>query len=189
MIVPNRNELVRIFEEISPSEPFGARDRAMIVLLANTALRVSELAGLDVHHLVEFGEVRDHVDVPREWAKGSHSRRVPLNTGARKAVAAILCFNDARGFSTAPDAPLLQDRWHRRLPVRSIQRMLQKYRERAQVSDGVTPHALRHYGADRALHRGANVRHLQTWLGHKRLETVQVYTRTHPEDLRQTVGL
>ena len=100
MIVPSRQELVRIFEGISPSEPFGTRDRAIIVLFANTALRVSELARLYVHHLVEFGEVRYHVDVPRELAKGSSSRRVALNPCARHAVVAILRFNDERGRST-----------------------------------------------------------------------------------------
>jgi len=187
MKVPTRDELVKIFESISPQEPFGIRNRAIIVLDANTALRVSELAGLNVRHVTELGNVRDLVDVPRQWAKGNHSRMVPLNLAARKAVAAILRFNEVRGFSTALEAPLLQDRWHRRLPVRSIQRMFQKYRERAEVCE-VTPHKLRHYCADRALHRGANYRSLQVLLGHQRIETVEIYTHVSPEDLRQTVG-
>lgn len=188
MKVPVRNELVQIFLAIGPREPFGERDRALIVLVANTGLRVSEVAGLDVAHVVQLGQVRDALEVPRAWAKGSHSRTVPLNASARKAVGVILRFNQARGFATGPDSPLLQDRFHRRLPVRSIQRMLQKYRERAEVF-GVTPHKLRHYFATRALHkRGASVRSVQVLLGHKHVETTELYTHVNPEDLRQAVG-
>ena len=188
MIVPTREELVQIFEVIGTREPFGRRDRAVIVLFANTALRISELAGLDVHHVVGGGQVRAHFDVPRQWAKGAHSRRLPINEGARKAILALLRFNEERGFSTAPGAPLVQDRWHRRAPISSIQRMLQKYRERADVSDQITPHTLRHYAADRSLHRGTSPRVLQALLGHERLDTVSVYTRATAQDLRQAVG-
>ena len=45
MKIPLREELVRMLEAIGPTEPFGLRDRALIVLFANTGLRVSELAG------------------------------------------------------------------------------------------------------------------------------------------------
>lgn len=188
MKVPTRKELVSILESISPREPFGLRDRAVIVLFANTGLRVSELAGLDVRHVVAGGQIRDSLDVPREWAKYRHSRTVPLNPAARKAIAIILRFNLARGFSTAPGAPLVQDRWHRRVPVRSLQRMMQIYRERAEASDQITPHALRHYCADRALRRCRKPRAVQALLGHRRLETIEVYTQATLEDLRETVG-
>jgi len=189
MIVPSREELIQIFQAIGLNEPFGARDRAVIVLFANTGLRVSELSGLDVHHVVGADQVvREQLDVCRQWAKGGHVRRIPLNAAARKAIRQLLAFNEARGFSTERGAPLVQDRFHRRIPVRSIQRMLQKYRERAQASDRITPHTLRHYTADRAVHRGANPRFVQVLLGHKRLETVQVYTRATAADLRQAVG-
>ena len=66
--------------------------------------------------------------------------------------------------------------------------MLQKYRERAEVSDQITPHTLRHFAADRSHHRGTSPRVLQAWLGHQRLETVGVYTRATAQDLRQAVG-
>ena len=113
---------------------------------------------------------------------------VPLNAAARKAIAVILRFNVARRFSVDLDAPLVQDRWHRRVPVRSLQRMLQKYRERAQASRLLTPHALRHYFADRALHRGAKQRAIAVALGHRRLETLEIYTRATREDRRDVVG-
>ena len=187
MKVPTRKDLVQIFESIDPREPFGERDRAMIVLDSNTGLRVSELVGLDVCHVTQFGQVRESIEIPRQWAKGSHSRTVPLNAAARKAILVILRFNQSRGFSTAPDAPLLQDRWHRRLPVRSVQRMMQKYRERVEVF-GVTPHKLRHYCASRALNRGANLRSVQHLLGHLKVTSTEIYTHINPDDLRRAVG-
>ena len=188
MKIPTRDELVAMLEGISPREPFGQRDRAVIVLLANTGLRVSELAGLDVVDVVGNGQIRDEVDILRRWSKGRHSRIVPLNAAARKAIAVILRFNLARGFSVNANSPLVQDRWHRRVPVRSLQRMMQKYRERVQASRLLTPHSLRHYFADRALHRGAKQRAISVALGHKRLETLEVYTRATREDLREVVG-
>ena len=187
MKIPNRKELVQVFLSIKTTEPFGLRDRALIVLDANAGLRVSELSGLNVRDVAQLGQVRDAVDVSREWAKGAHSRNVPLNLAARKAILAILRFNESRGFSTAPEAPLLQDRYHRRLPVRSIQRMLQKYRERAGVAE-VTLHKLRHFFASRTLHRGANIRSLQHLLGHANVTTTEIYTHVNPEDLRRAVG-
>ena len=188
MKIPSRGELVRIFSVIDPRSPFGMRDRAVIVLGANTGLRVSELAGLNVNTMTTSEGVRDSFDVPRQWSKGQHTRNIPLNASAQKAVLQLLRFNQARGFSTEPTAPLIQDRWHRRVPVRSLQRMLQKYREIAEVSDQVTPHKLRHYCADRSLRRCGNPRAVQVLLGHKRLATVEVYTRATPEDVRKAVG-
>jgi len=63
MKVPERKELVQIFEAIGPREPFGSRDRGIVILFANTALRVSELSGLDVRHITQLEAVRDMLDV------------------------------------------------------------------------------------------------------------------------------
>ncbi len=169
MKIPAREELLKIFAVINPRSPFGIRDQAIIILAANTGLRVSEMAGLNVLTVHTSEGVRESFDVPREWAKGRHSRNIPLNPSAKKAIIHLLRFNQERGFSTEPNAPLIQDRWHRRIPVRSIQRMLQCYREMAEVSDQVTPHKLRHYAADWALRRCGN-------------------TRATPEDVRKAVG-
>lgn len=188
MKIPAREELSKIFGVIPDRSPFGKRDKAIIVLLANTGLRVSEAAGLNVHTVVTSEGARESFDVPRAWAKGRHSREIPLNPAAKKAIYQLLRFNQERGFSTEPTAPLLQDRWHRRIPVRSIQRMLQHYREVVEASDLITPHSLRHYFADRALRRCGMPRAVQVALGHKRLATVEVYTRATKEDVRKAVG-
>ena len=188
MKIPAREELIKIFGVIDPRSAWGKRDQAIIVFGANTGVRVSELVGLNVYTVMTSEGVRDAFDVPREWAKGKHVRQIPLNLSAQKSVLQLLRFNQARGFSTEPTAPLIQDRFHRRMPARSVQRMLQRYREMAEASDLLTPHALRHYFADRALRRCGNPRAVQTALGHRRLATVEVYTRATPEDVRKAVG-
>ena len=188
MKIPAREELIKIFGVIDPRSAFGKRDQAIIVFAANTGVRVSELCGLNVYTVMTSEGVRDAFDVPREWAKGKHVRQIPLTLSAQKAVLQLIRFNQARGFSTEPTAPLIQDRFHRRIPARSVQRMIQRYREMAEASDLLTPHALRHYFADRALRRCGNPRAVQTALGHRRLSTVEVYTRATPEDVRKAVG-
>ena len=86
-------------------------------------------------------------------------------------------FNQERGFSTEPTAPLLQDRWHRRIRVRSIQRMLQHYRELVEASDLITPHSLSHYFADSTLRRSGMPRAVPGGPWSQRLATIEVYTR------------
>jgi site-specific recombinase XerC len=188
MKIPTRTELIKIFGVIDPRSAFGKRDQAIIIFAANTGLRVSELCGLNVYTVLTSEGVRPSFSVPRAWAKGKHSREIPINASAAKAVLQLLRFNQARGFSIEPTAPLIQDRFHRRMPARSVQRMLQTYREKAEVSDQVTPHKLRHYCADWALRRCGNHRAVQNLLGHRRLASVEVYTRATPEDVRKAVG-
>ena len=188
MKVPTVNELKLMISVVPARAPFGVRDRAIMVLLANLGLRVSELAGLDVRHVAWDGVLREFMEVPKQWAKGGHSRSLPLNENAQRAIRALVAFNRSRGFSTDNDAPLIQDRHHRRIPVREIQRMIQKYRELAGVSEQITPHKYRHFFACQTLQKTNNPRITQVLLGHWRLETVEIYTHYNQEQLKAAVG-
>ena len=188
MKVPSISELQQLISVVPARAAFGLRDRAIMVLLANTGLRVSELAGLDVFHVFWQGVLRAFLEVPRAWAKGAHGRTVPLNANAHKAIRALLAFNRERGFATDDGSPLIQDRFHRRIPVRSIQRMIQHYRELAGVSDRITPHKFRHFFACQTLQKTGNVRITQVLLGHWRLDTVEVYTHYNQDQLMAAVG-
>ena len=186
MKVPTTQELQSILAAVPTRSPFGPRDRAVMVLLANTGLRVGELAGLDVRHVLFGNQLRDALTVPKTCAKGAVSRTIPLNANAQKAVRALLAFNQSRGFAINPTSPLVQDRFHRRVPVRSVQRMIQKYREIAGVC-AVTPHTYRHFFATQALHGGTSTRTVQVLLGHWRLETVEIYTHHQIDHLKAGV--
>lgn len=189
MRIPNEIQTYKLLGGINLKKPFGPRDHAMIRLALHTGLRVSELTGLDVGHAWALGAPRAWLDLPADICKGHRSGQLPLNPQARRAIAELVRFLSARGFSTEPSAPLLTDRHHRRLPVREVQRSLQAYREIAGLDVRITPHSLRHSFTSRLVEKGANLGQVQHLARHKLLTTTQVYIHTQPDDLVETVCL
>lgn len=181
MRILNQTELQALLAAIPERSPFGARDRALFILMLNTGLRVGEVAGLDVADVAEGGRPRSVLTLRGAIAKGGRGRLIELNSVARDQVAKILTFNAMRGFPVTPESPLLMTRQHTRLPVRTIQHYLQNYREKAQLGVSPTPHTLRHMAATQ-LARCANLRVVQQTLGHRKLETCSIYVTPSREE-------
>lgn len=153
----------------------GLRDRAILEVLFSTGLRVSELVGLN----------RDMVNIEEgEFGvigKGGHARVVFLSQSAKDWLAQYLQARDD------PNAPLfirysgptakegLTDT-KLRLSVRSIERLVDKYRKKAGILIRIGPHVLRHSFATDLLQHGADIRSVQEMLGHKNISTTQIYT-------------
>lgn len=165
---------------IRPGEPFGPRDKALILFALHTGLRSHELCALNV------GDVLTWDGFPRQWVevvgKGSRQRQVPLNAVARQAVIDLVHFNRSRGFAVAGESPLLVTKRHGRLPTRSLRDIIQRYRERADLDVRCSPHTFRHSFASR-LAAQASLPVVKEVLGHKRLSSTQVYTHTTPVQL------
>jgi site-specific recombinase XerD len=178
MHMPEPTDLDRMMATLDPRDPFGLRDRLMLGLARQTGLRVAELTGLDVDDVALDGCPRETLVVRAAIAKGGRSRIVPLNQTAREAVVGILRFNEARGFSVAPAAPLLVNRYHRRLSVRCVQLLVQALREKAGLDVPATPHTLRHDFASRILEATGNVRVTQALLGHLWCELHAIHCST-----------
>ena len=88
-----------------------------------------------------------------------------------------------------PDAskkqPLFLSGRGKRVNVRGIERMVQKYAKVAGISKNVSPHTLRHTFATDLLIAGADIRSVQSLLGHSNISTTQVYTHVTDQHLRE----
>ena len=171
---------------IPPRSPFGLRDHALIRLFAQTGLRVAEMVGLDVGHVFDQAP-RHWLDLPPAICKGNRSRTIPLNHSARQAIADLVDFLRMRGFQAHATSPLLQDRRHRRLSIREVQRLVQHHRQAAGLDLRVTPHTFRHTWASQ-LARRTSLRVVQQMLGHRFLASTEVYLHTHPDQLEEAVA-
>jgi site-specific recombinase XerD len=178
----------QLLAAIRPRSPFGARDHALIRLFSQTGLRVGEMVGLDVGHVFHEGAARHQLDLPAAACKGHHSRVIPLNQVARQAIQDLVDFLLMRGFQACPDSPLLQDRRHRRLPAREVQRLVQTHRQNAGLDLRATPHSFRHTFASQLASK-VSLRIVQQLLGHRFLASTEVYLHNQPVQLAQAVAL
>ena len=147
MFALSKSEVRQVLAAIDLTHPFGQRDYLLILFLYHTGLRVGECAGLVTHLVALAGEPRQYLHLPAAICKGSRGRVVPLNAVAQTCVRKLLAFNSARGFSTAPAAPLFQNRCHGPLSVRSMQKVVEYHREQAGLDVRATPHTFRLVGA------------------------------------------
>ncbi len=168
-------DLKRLFDSVDTTEEMGLRDQAILHMLFSTGLRVSELAKLDREHVnlkaAEFGVI----------GKGGKARVVFLS---KRATECLQLYFDARRDPYAPlfirysgptaGSELSDDKL--RLSVRSIERLVEKYRKKANILFKIGPHVLRHSYATDLLSHGADLRSVQEMLGHKNIATTQIYT-------------
>jgi integrase/recombinase XerC len=162
------------------SEPARLRDAALLEVLYGSGLRVSELVGLDLDHLMlEREEVR-------VLGKGKKERVVPIGSKARSALYAYL---ERRPELRHPrtgrqdERSLFLGRHGTRLGVRRVQTLVQRYGALGAGRGDLHPHALRHSCATHLLEGGADLRAIQELLGHTSLATTQRYTHVSLDQL------
>lgn len=160
----------------------GLRDKAILEVLYSTGLRVSELVSLD-RQKIDFNS--------REFGikgKGGKSRVVFLSRRASRWISKYLkrredhykpLFIRHKGNvdPSTPDEKM-------RLTPRSVQRMVKKYSRKIGLPFGATPHVLRHSFATDLLIAGADLRSVQEMLGHKNVQTTQIYTHVTNKQLK-----
>ena len=185
---PEDWELKRLLAGISLRSTWGRRTYLMIVFLCNTGLRIGEMTRLTVEDVAWEGEPREEVFVSHAITKGRKSRAVPFNPVAKECVRKLLEFNEKRGFSTRPQAPLFPWKSHGFLPSREAEREIQKVREKVGLSPKITPHAFRHYFANRLKNAGVDPFTIAVILGHSSIDTTQGYTNTSSANKRNAVS-
>lgn len=174
------DDLQRLLDAPPASEPMGLRDRAILEIMYSAGLRVSETVGINEGDL-DLAEC-----LVRIRGKGRKERLSPLGSFAAKAIQNWLA---VRRVSTREpkgiEAPVFVNKFGRRLTTRSVARMLEKYLKLTGLDLRTTPHTLRHSFATHLLDRGADIRSVQELLGHKSLNTTQIYTHVSTAGLRQ----
>ena len=168
-------ELERLFRAVDTSDKSGLRDRAILEVLFSTGLRVSELVSLNREQINldagEFGVI----------GKGGKARVVFLSRHAKEWLQKYMATRtDAyqplfiRYSGPKAGSDLTPEKL--RLSVRSIERMIDKYRKKSGLLFRIGPHILRHSFATDLLGHGADLRSVQEMLGHKNISTTQIYT-------------
>lgn len=147
------------------------RDKAILELLFSTGMRVSELSNLKID------SINLHRDEFTIRGKGSKTRVVFLSSTAKDALKQYL----AKRKDTSPHLFVSHDRAKRGrkqspLTPRSIQRLVERYVSASGITKHITPHSLRHTFATDLLMSGADIRSVQSMLGHSSITTTQIYT-------------
>lgn len=151
----------------------AVRDAAILELFYSSGLRLAELAALDVKDLDPIGET------VRVMGKGSRERIVPVGGLALEAL------SHYRHQANVQSGPLFLNKSRKRLGHRSIWLLLKNYVREAGLPATLSPHKLRHSFATHLLDNGADLRSVQSLLGHASLTTTQIYTHVTTERLKR----
>jgi integrase/recombinase XerD len=177
--VLTEEQVDRILATPSPQDPVGVRDAAILELLYACGLRASELTGLDTDRL-DLANLQVRV-----IGKGNRERRVPMGEPARERLHKYLSGPRATWTAGRPTPALFVSQRGTRLTREAVWRLVRRWTRAAGVDGHVTPHTFRHSFATHLLEGGADLRVVQTLLGHASISTTQLYTHLTGERLRE----
>ncbi len=171
-------EMTALLDLPSSGRPEQVRDGALVELLYAAGLRVSELVGL------RMAELKLDVGAVVVTGKGSKQRIVPIGDVAREKLSTYLL--DARpALLKRRDSPFLfVSRRGGALTRQNVWVLLRQRARRAGIAIDVSPHMLRHSFATHLLEHGADLRAVQTMLGHANVATTQIYTHVERRRLK-----
>jgi len=184
----SEDEVTKLLAAATAMQPAALSSRAvaMLEILYATGLRVSELVHLQV------SQFRRQPDFILVVGKGGRERLVPLGLAAKRAAADWLELRDASPdyllsdymfpsvSATADGAAMTRQQFAQLLKTIAAAAQIDPHR--------VTPHKIRHSFATHMLNRGADLRSLQTMLGHSDIATTQIYTSSRPDRLAGLVA-
>ena len=184
----SEDEVAKLLAAADAMQPpaLSLRLVAMIEILYATGVRVSELVQLQV------SQFRRRPDAIFIVGKGGRERLVPLGLAAKRAAADWLVLRDSTpGYAlseymfpaesaTADGGAMTRQQFSRLLKTIAVVAQIDPRR--------VTPHKIRHSFATHMLNRGADLRSLQTMLGHADIATTQIYTSSRPDRLAGLVA-
>ena len=164
----------------------AARNKLIGLLMLDAGLRVGELSKLRFTHLLYAGLPVVNLILNKEITKRNHERTIPLTP---KTQAAISIFYEVAFCQSSIDRPLwafVGRKQDNHITTRQLERIISNA-SLAAYGRCTNPHTLRHTFASRLM-RITNIRVVQELLGHKNLQTTQIYTHPNSDDLSQAIN-
>lgn len=163
--------------DIELKSPFDYRDKAMLELMYGTGLRVSELIGLTVYDIDFYNAFL------RVKGKGSKERIVPINSNSIKYLKLYLEYRPAMLKKKNSEQLFLNSRGEG-ISRQGFFKNLKKLLAEKNMPTNISPHSLRHSFATHLIENGADLRSVQTMLGHSDITTTKIYTHITNEKVR-----
>jgi integrase/recombinase XerD len=163
------------------STPHGSRDRAMLQLLYATGMRVSELCA------VRLLDLNCRAGVITVIGKGNKQRLIPVGSHALRAIDEYLGQGRPKLLKQRQCPYLFVTARGSRMTRQSFWKLITGYGRQIGVFHNLSPHVLRHSFATHLLEGGADLRSVQTMLGHADIGTTQIYTHVMRSRLRSQV--
>jgi integrase/recombinase XerD len=178
-IILTSEEVRRILDTPDTNTDSGYRDRVILELLYDTAIRRAEVGSILMPHLdLEGGYF--HIT-----GKGNRQRVVPVSKRVCGMVETSIRQVRPRMLKGQDCGYLILNRFGRRMDPNGIWAVAKRHASRSGVKKNVSTHTFRHTCATHMMNNGAPVRHIQELLGHESLESTQIYTRVTINDLKE----
>lgn len=163
------DEINRLFDIIPFKGTYFLRDRAMLEIMYSSGLRVSELVKL------EKGDINLKNGFLKITGKGNKQRIIPIGEFALNYLLKYIN-NVKKNEEYAKSKYVFLNRYNKPLSRQYFFKQIKKYALKANITKNISPHTLRHCFATHLLENGANLKQVQEFLGHKKIETTQIYT-------------
>jgi integrase/recombinase XerD len=178
-VILSQPEIKRLINAPDTRTNKGYRNRIILEILYDTAIRRAELCEIKLYDLdLKTGFIHIH-------GKGSKDRIVPLSSRVCDLIQNYILV--VRPVFIKGDDPgyLILNRWGKQMTGNAIWNVVKQCAQLAGIKKNITTHGLRHTCATHMLKNGAPVRHIQEMLGHESLESTQIYTRVTINDLKK----
>ncbi|MBR3002121.1 MAG: site-specific tyrosine recombinase XerD [Clostridia bacterium] len=170
-------EVALLLEQPKDVDLKGIRDKAMLEFAYATGMRVTEIISLNIEDV----NLQEGYAVCRN---GNKQRNVPLGTISLKALKEYI--ENARNIiiKDENEKALFVNINGKRLTRQGFWKIIKYYKEQAHITKDITPHVLRHSFATHLLQNGADLKAIQTMLGHSDISSTQVYMQFQDEGLK-----
>jgi integrase/recombinase XerD len=172
-------EIQKLMDAAAMRTNRGWRNRIILEILYDTAIRRSEMAD------IKIGDLDLNAGFIHIRGKGDKERVVPLSSRVCKLVQSYILMVRPAMLHGDDTGHLVLNRWGRKMDPNAVWAVVKRCANLAGIKKSVSTHTFRHTCATHMLKNGAPIRHLQEMLGHESLESTQVYTHVTINDLKQ----